>query len=96
MVEKPFHTLWLAPRRTAIALVRLYQNTLSPDHGPLKQLYTYGYCRHSPTCSQYAALQLEKRGFMIGCLLAIARIVTCNPLKKPTDERLRELVKNSL
>jgi len=41
--------VWLLPRHAMILGLRIYQLTLSPDHGPLKHLYTYGYCRHPPT-----------------------------------------------
>lgn len=73
------------------ALITAYQKTLSPDHGPLKHLYPYGYCRHSPTCSEYAKEQLQKRGAVIGTLLAIKRILSCNPFTKISDEKWREM-----
>ncbi len=84
--------LWHAPRRLTIALVRAYQATLSPDHGPLKHLYPYGYCRHEPTCSQYAIIQLEKRGLIIGGLLSAARLLTCHPWRKLDEKKVRKIL----
>jgi len=83
--------VWLLPRHALILGIRLYQLTLSPDHGPLRHLWTYGYCRHSPTCSMYAIDVLRKRGAIVGSLLAAKRVLSCNPWAKPSDERLREL-----
>ena len=86
-----FLPLWLLPRRAAVLLLRLYQATLSPDHGPLRSLHPYGFCRHSPTCSMYAVLALERRGFVIGSLLSLRRLLTCHPWRKPDERKMREL-----
>ncbi len=76
-----------------IAIITLYQNTLSPDHGPLRHLYPYGYCRHSPTCSEYAKQQLRERGLIIGSLMAVKRVLSCNPFTKISDAKWREMAK---
>lgn len=85
------HNIWHLPRNLIVLLVRGYQQTLSPDHGPLKHLWTYGYCRHSPTCSMYAIDVLRQRGAVMGTLLAAKRVLTCHPWAKLSDEKLREL-----
>lgn len=85
-------TLWLFPRRSMIALIRLYQATLSPDHGPLRVLHPYGFCRHEPTCSEYGVRILEQRGFVIGMVLLIRRVLSCHPWKKPSPERIRKVI----
>jgi putative membrane protein insertion efficiency factor len=79
-----------------VLMITAYQHTLSPDHGPLKYLYPYGYCRHSPTCSQYAKEQLEKRGLVIGGFLAIRRVFSCNPFTKISDAKWREMAKRQI
>ena len=79
------------PRNLIVLTLRGYQSTLSPDHGPLRHLYTYGYCRHSPTCSQYAIDVVQKRGAVIGSLLAFKRVLSCHPWTKLSDEKIREL-----
>lgn len=67
--------MWGTCRRIAlwplIALVRFYQVCISP----LKP----ACCRFTPTCSQYAIEALRKHGPIKGLLLAIWRILRCNP-----------------
>lgn len=79
------------PATLMIALITLYQRTLSPDHGPLRHLYPYGYCRHSPTCSAYTKQQIARRGAFIGSLLGIQRVLTCVPWRKPSERRIMEI-----
>jgi putative membrane protein insertion efficiency factor len=58
-----------------IALVRLYQATLSrllgSALGPL--------CRFEPSCSRYALACLETHGAVRGGLLSIVRLCKCHP-----------------
>ncbi len=87
--------LWHLPRRFAVLLLRGYQHTLSPDHGPLKGLYTYGYCRHEPTCSEYAKAVITKRGLIVGGVMTFGRVLTCNPWRKPGEAKVRKLLENA-
>ncbi len=73
--QKP---LWL-PRYLVLLLITLYQQTISPDHGPLKHLFKYGYCRFHPTCSDYGFEAVLKYGVILGSMKAIYRIIRCNP-----------------
>ena len=57
--------------RLLIALIRLYQRTLSPLLGNV--------CRFEPSCSRYAAQCLELHGAGRGTLLSIARVCKCHP-----------------
>ena len=61
-----FEHIRLLPRKLIAWLIVGYQHTLSPDHGPLKALNPYGYCRHSPTCSEYAKKMIMERGVLVG------------------------------
>ena len=70
------------PREIAIFFIKIYQKTLSPDHGTLKAYFPFGYCRFTPSCSQYAIKTLEKHGFFIGGIKAAWRIIRCNPFNK--------------
>ncbi|MAN59729.1 MAG: membrane protein insertion efficiency factor YidD [Flavobacteriaceae bacterium] len=54
-----------------IALIRFYQNVLSP--------LTPATCRYSPTCSHYAVTALQRHGLLRGGWLAIKRIASCHP-----------------
>ena len=58
-------------KRLAINLIRFYQKHLSP----LKRTK----CPYFPTCSNYGIEAIEKYGFLKGSLLAIWRILRCNP-----------------
>jgi hypothetical protein len=70
------------PRYIAIKIIKIYQKTLSFDHGFFKYLYPFGYCRYRPTCSEYAIQSLEKYGFLKGGFLAVWRVLRCNPWSK--------------
>ncbi len=83
--------LLLLPRRLAILLIDVYQATLSPDHGPLKGLHPYGFCRHEPTCSEYGKRIIRERGLLIGGLLTLGRLLSCNPWTKPTPEKILKI-----
>ncbi len=69
-------------RKVAAFPIVIYQKTLSPDHGPLKALFPYGYCRFHPTCSEYTKQTIYKRGLTIGILKGSWRILRCNPFSK--------------
>src|SRR5688572_18651801 len=86
--------IWTSPRHLLVLLLTVYQNTLSPDHGPLKDLYPYGYCPHSPTCSMYAKQVITERGAIVGSLLAAKRLLSCHPWARPSNERLQTLAAN--
>jgi hypothetical protein len=57
--------------RLFIALIRVYQRTLSPLLGNV--------CRFHPSCSRYAAACLENHGAWRGSLLSIRRVCKCHP-----------------
>ena len=61
-----------AIRRVAIAPIRVYQRVISPLLPPS--------CIYVPTCSQYAVTAIERYGVLKGSLLAVRRIIRCNPL----------------
>jgi uncharacterized protein len=62
-----------------LALIWLYQRTLSPDHGPLKLKHNRGFCKFYPTCSEFARQTLIKEG-VFGMPKIFKRILSCNPL----------------
>lgn len=70
-----------------LLLIRLYQHTLSPDHGPLKRMFPYGYCRFQPSCSEYGYQVIKKHGIIIGGIKAGWRILRCNPWSDGGEDR---------
>ena len=62
------------PKRALLWMIRFYRAGISPAHRPC--------CRFIPTCSQYALEAVEKYGAVKGGLLALWRILRCNPLCK--------------
>jgi len=70
------------PRIPFLWLIRLYQHTLSPDHGPLKIFFSHGYCRFYPSCSEYSYQKIKKDGLVKGLPKSLWRILRCNPWNK--------------
>ncbi|HAP78632.1 MAG TPA: membrane protein insertion efficiency factor YidD [Ruminococcus sp.] len=54
-----------------IALIKFYRRFISPVFPPC--------CKYYPSCSQYALEAFRKFGFFRGFLLALWRILRCNP-----------------
>lgn len=63
--------VWQLPRLLLIGVVRLYQQAVSPWLG--------ASCRFTPTCSSYAVQALGRYGAVRGTVLAVWRILRCNP-----------------
>ena len=55
-------------------LIRFYQKYISPCKQPC--------CRFVPTCSQYAYEAITKYGAIKGGVLALWRLLRCNPFNK--------------
>lgn len=70
------------PKKVILGSIRLYQKTLSPDHGWVSHLHPGGYCKFLPTCSMYTYEAVEKLGIIRGLLLGCGRIFRCNPFNK--------------
>ncbi len=68
-----------AVRVAATCPIVAYQRTLSFDHGPMKALYPYGYCRFHPSCSEYCRRSILKDGILKGYAKGAWRIARCNP-----------------
>lgn len=59
-----------------IALIKFYRKYLS-------RLKSHPTCRFTPTCSAYALEAYQKRGFIVGTILTVWRILRCNPFCAP-------------
>ena len=62
-------------KKVFIKLIVFYQKYLSALKGG-------STCKYIPTCSQYAIEAIEKYGALKGGLLAVWRIIRCNPFSK--------------
>jgi putative membrane protein insertion efficiency factor len=69
-------------RKTVLKIIKLYQHTLSFDHGFFSFLFPHGFCRFKPTCSEYGYEAIAKYGILKGGLKALWRILRCNPFSK--------------
>ncbi len=58
--------------RLLLALLRGYKRWISPA--------LPASCRYVPSCSEYAMEAIAVRGPLVGSLLALWRLVRCNPL----------------
>ena len=65
-------TLVNLPRLPLLGLIRLYQMTLSKGLPP-------NTCRFYPSCSHYGYQAIYKHGALKGSLLAVWRVLRCNP-----------------
>ena len=68
--ELPFSVNNL-PKWIALLLIRFYQNAISPA--------VPSSCRFYPSCSHYGYQVVYKHGIIKGGVLAIWRILRCNP-----------------
>ena len=67
------------PRYIAVRVLKIYQRTISFDHGLLRFFYPFGFCRFRPTCSDYAIAAITKYGLVKGGVKAIWRVLRCHP-----------------
>ena len=59
-------------KKLLLTLIRFYRKHISPHFSPM--------CRYYPTCSCYAIEAIETHGALRGTLLALWRVLRCNPL----------------
>ena len=61
-------------KKTFVSIIKFYRKYLSP----LKTTK----CPYFPSCSQYGLEAVEQYGALVGGMLAIWRILRCNPFSK--------------
>lgn len=69
--EKPVR---INMKKILIALIKFYRKFISPMKGTK--------CPYIPTCSEYGLEAIQKHGALKGSMLAIYRILRCNPFSK--------------
>lgn len=66
-------------KKSLLFFIKIYQKTLSLDHGFLKYRHPYGFCRFRPTCSEYAHDAISQYGAVRGLILSARRLLRCHP-----------------
>lgn len=61
-------------KKLLLSLIRFYRRHISPHLPPM--------CRYYPTCSCYAIEAIETHGALRGTMLAVWRVLRCNPLSR--------------
>lgn len=72
-----------------LGFIRLYQKTISPDHGIAAKLFPYGFCKFTPTCSEYTYQAIDRYGVIKGSALGIWRVLRCNPWNKGGNDPVK-------
>ena len=65
-------------RDVLVRPIKWYQKYISPLKSPS--------CRFTPTCSNYAIEAIERFGIFKGSILAIWRVLRCNPYSKGGED----------
>jgi hypothetical protein len=80
-------------KKILIYLIKFYQKNISPYKGTT--------CPYFPSCSAYGFEAIEKHGTIKGSVLAVWRILRCNPFSKggydpvPEEFSIKNLVLKS-
>ena len=61
-------------KKLVLSLIKFYRRNISPMSPPK--------CKYIPTCSQYALESIERYGVVKGGIMALWRILRCNPFSK--------------
>jgi putative membrane protein insertion efficiency factor len=61
-------------KRVVLSALRFYKAQVSPALPPA--------CRYTPTCSEYAIEAVERYGAWRGSVMAIRRVIACNPFAR--------------
>ena len=78
-VRRVFSRAILFLRRVYLLPVHFYRKFLSP-------LKPVSSCRFTPTCSRYALDAVMEWGILIGTLMAVWRVMRCNPFSDGGDD----------
>lgn len=77
------------PRRILVGFIKIYQKTISFDHGILKIFYPHGFCRFYPSCSEYGVQAITKYGIIKGGVMTSWRVLRCNPWNKGGNDPVK-------
>jgi putative membrane protein insertion efficiency factor len=66
-------------KKTLLLLIRIYQKTISLDHGFISNFFPTRVCRFHPSCSEYTYQSVDKFGILKGVILGSKRVLRCHP-----------------
>ena len=78
-VRRVFSRAVIFLRRVYLLPVRFYRRFLS-------SLKPVSSCRFTPTCSRYAVDAVMEWGIVVGTLMAVWRVMRCNPFSAGGDD----------
>ncbi|MBU1131484.1 membrane protein insertion efficiency factor YidD [Patescibacteria group bacterium] len=76
-------------KKIILKIIRIYQNTLSPDTGWFSYKHPHGFCRFYPNCSEYGYRAIEQYGVFKGLFLSAKRVLRCNPFNKSGVDQVK-------
>jgi putative membrane protein insertion efficiency factor len=77
------------PKLVVLKMIKIYQRTLSFDHGVFKFMFPGGYCKFRPSCSEYTYQAIAKYGLWRGGLKGAWRLLRCNPWSKGGEDEVK-------
>ncbi len=78
-MKRIINKIALLPKKAIIYIIKFYQKYISSKFGR--------NCRYYPSCSNYAIKAIDKYGIIKGSIMAIFRILRCNPFSKRWNRR---------
>ncbi|PIP26984.1 MAG: membrane protein insertion efficiency factor YidD [Candidatus Moranbacteria bacterium CG23_combo_of_CG06-09_8_20_14_all_39_10] len=66
-------------KKIVLWLIRIYQKTISLDHGIFSKFSHTTSCRFHPSCSEYTYQAVDRFGIFKGIWLGSKRVIRCHP-----------------
>lgn len=77
-------------KKLLLTFIRIYQKTLSTDHGLLGKILGERWCRFYPSCSEYSYQAIDRFGILKGSWLSLKRVIRCHPWNRGGVDHIPE------